>query len=135
MTYDENMMLEYIEYLSTKMYKYDPEFDGYVRIDAGKCQSNKGLNSDQQKKAITSLYKSGVIDGRREGPDWFVKIIKKQTHDADKWHKPRDEAERRVMKLAYHPEVLVKYYSRERHVSDYLEIADKEYPDPPWWHV
>ena len=129
MKYIENVMLEYIEYLSGKMNNYDSSFDGYVLLNSAKCEKNTGLSLDQQNKAIRGLLQSGAIDTMQDGEDYYAKIARKQNHSFDKWHKPRDEAERKFMKLAYHPPT----YQHGKTVYDYLEEADRNFKDPEWW--
>lgn len=129
MKYIENVMLEYIEYLSGKMNNYDSSFDGYVLLNSAKCEKNTGLYLDQQNKAIRGLLQSGVIESTEDGADQYVKIARKQNHRFDKRHKPRDEAERKFMKLAYHPPT----YQHGKTVYDYREEADMKFKDPDWW--
>ena len=42
---------------------------------------------------------------------------------------PRDEAERKFMKLACNPPT----YQHDKNVVDYLEDADRRFKDPEWW--
>lgn len=135
MNYDENQMLEYIEYLYKGMKKYDEHFNSYVRINPKKCEANKGINAQQQNRALHRLMDTGVIKGYQDYGSYYVKIVKKmkhnQKHDSRPSirDKPENEAVRRWKKLSLHPPV----YSHNMHIRDYLDEADLKYPDPEYW--
>lgn len=132
MKYDDVILLEYIRYLSKKAYEQTPDFDGYVRLDPAKCQKNNGLTQDQQGRAIRSLKSCGAVSYRVDGDTVYLKatsLSADKHEETDSWHKPRDEAERKFMKLAYHPPT----YQSGKTVYDYREEADIKFKDPEWW--
>lgn len=130
MTFDENLMLEYIEYLSRTIYDYDPSFDGFVRIDPAKCEANKHLSFQQQNQALRGLVDADIIEGKREGGDSYFKIIKHIRHKAKPSHLPRDEAERLWMKASLYPEE----FSPHKHMPTILYEIDAKYSDPERWN-
>lgn len=132
MRYDDVILLEYIRYLSKKAYEQAPDFDGYVRFDPAKCQKNNGLTQDQQGRAIRSLKSCGAVSYRVDGDTVYLKatsLSADKNEETDSWHKPRDEAERKFMKLARNPPT----YQHGKTVCDYLEEADRNFKDPEWW--
>lgn len=100
MNYDENMMLEYISYLSRTMYDYDSDFDGYVRLDPVKVQANKHLSIDQQNKALKGLIDGGQIDWYQSDEMFYAKLLHEPVSKAA--YQPRSEEERRWINLAIH---------------------------------
>lgn len=118
MNYDENMLIEYISYLSRTVYDVDPNFDGYVRFDPKKCQANKRLSIEQQRTAMIGLKKAGLIDWHKDNRECYVKLL--QQHSTA--YKPRSEEERRWINLAHH----VPTYQHGYSLQDYLIAADRK---------
>lgn len=121
MNYDENMMLEYISYLSRTVYEYDPGFDGYVRLDPAKVQANKKLTIDQQNKALKGLIETGHIDWYQNDGIFYAKLL--QDHRNEKAaYKPRSEDERKWINLAIHTPT----YQHGKTLHEYVEEANRK---------
>ena len=91
-----------------------------------------GLTQDQQGMAIRSLKSCGAVSYRVDGGTVYLKATSlnaDKNEETDSWHKPRDEAERKFMKLARNPPT----YQHGKTVCDYLEEADRNFKDPEWW--
>ena len=129
MTDDQIKMLKHIRIKMEKSYEVDPDFDGYVSIDQYICERVTGLNYREQQKALQDLFNLGKIDGRQNGGNTYVKALEMSPSKRAEYHKPRDEFERKFMKLAYHPPV----YQPGKTVYDYREEADRKFKDPDWW--
>ena len=128
-TDDEIQMLKHIRIKMEKSYEVDPDFDGYVKINPDICERVTGLSMRDQQKALKALFSLGKIDGKQNGGDTYVKAIEISPSKRAEYHKPRDEAERKFMKLANHPPV----YQPGKTVYDYREEADIKFKDPEWW--
>lgn len=118
MNYDENMMLEYISYLSRVVYESDPDFDGYVRFNPNKCQANKNLTIEQQRKAMSGLKKAGLITWHNKEGTCYVKVLK-DYHSTT--YRPKDEEEKRWINLAIHTPTYQHGYT----LQDYLTEAER----------
>ena len=125
-------MKTHIKYRSDRMFEISKDFDGFIKFDPYLCERNAKIKIQDQNSAIRELYEHGDIDGRRgENGEIYLKIKqeKQEKKAPPEWHRPRDEAERRWMKLAYHPPT----YQHDKNVVDYLEDADRRFKDPEWW--
>lgn len=120
MNYDENMMLEYISYLSRTMYDYDPDFDGYVRLDPIKVQTNKNLTIDQQNNALKGLIETGYLDWYQSDGIFYAKLLHKPVSKSS--YQPRSEEERRWINLAIHTPTYQHGYT----LQDYLAETERE---------
>lgn len=121
MNYDENMMLEYISYLSRTVYEYDPDFDGYVRLDPAKVQANKKLTIDQQNKALKGLIETGQIDWYQNDGIFYSKLL--QEHRNEKAaYTPRSEEEQKWINLAIHTPT----YQHGKTLHEYVEEANRK---------
>lgn len=120
MNYDENVMLEYISYVSEQMYGYDPNFDGYIQLVPTRIESVKNLTLEQQNKALSGLYEAGLIDVCQRGNDLYVKQMQKSREKPI--YKPHSEEERRWINLAHH----VPNYQHSYSLQDYLLAADRK---------
>ena len=129
MTDDEIQMLKHIRIKMEKSYEVDPDFDGYAKINPDICERVTGLSMRDQQKALKALFSLGKIDGKQNGGDTYVKVLEMSPSKRAEYHKPRDEAERRWMKLACNPPT----YQHDKNVVDYLEDADRRFKDPEWW--
>lgn len=129
MTDDEIQMLKHIRIKMEKSYEVDPDFDGYVKINPDICERVTGLSFRDQQKALKALFSLGKIDGEMDRGAAYVKALKMSPTKKESYHKPRDEAERKFMKLAYHPPT----YQHGKTVYDYREEADQNFKDPEWW--
>lgn len=129
MTDDEIQMLKHIRIKMEKSYEVDPDFDGYVKINPDICERVTGLNFRDQQKALKALFNLGKIDGEIDRGFAYVKALKMSPPERAEYHKPRDEAERKFMKLAYHPPT----YQHGKTVYDYRVEADQNFKDPEWW--
>lgn len=121
MNYDENMMLEYISYLSRTMYDYDPDFDGYVRLDPVKVQANKNLTIDQQNKALKGLIDGGQIDWYQSDEIFYARLLREH-RIAKSTYQPRSEEERRWINLAIHTPT----YQHGKTLHEYVEEANQK---------
>lgn len=125
-------MKTHIKYRSDRMLEISKDFDGFIKFDPYLCERNAKIKIQDQNAAIRELYEHGDIDGRRgENGEIYLKIKqeKQEKKAPPEWHRPRDEAGRRWMKLARNPPT----YQHGKTVCDYLEEADRRFKDPEWW--
>lgn len=121
MNYDENEMLEYVSYVSSRMYEYDPNFDGYILLNPDKVQAAKSLTLNQQNKALNSLAENGWIDGRQIDGKFYVKVLREPAGSKSKY-RPRSEEERRWINLAIHTPT----YQHGKTLHEYVEEANQK---------
>ena len=100
----------------------------YVVLDIFGCQWS---NSDRQ-RSYNDRQKSNN-DHQRSYNDRPYTLYKKNIKRNSKrilkeGGEPRDEAERKFMKLACNPPT----YQHDKNVVDYLEDADRRFKDPEW---
>lgn len=122
-------MKTHIKYRSDRMFEISKDFDGFIKFDPYLCERNAKIKIQDQNAAIRELYEHGDIDGRRgENGEIYLKIKqeKQEKKAPPEWHRPRDEAGRRWMKLARNPPT----YQHGKTVCDYLEEADRNFKDP-----